>query len=252
MKIIISPAKKMRRETDFFLAEDMPMFDGRAEELIKILKTKSRSELKKLYSCSEKILDESIYALEHYGEGIRVPCVMSFDGIAYKYMSPEVMTYDEIAYIKENLFILSALYGVLRPFDGVYPYRLEMNSPLKTESFKSLYDYWKDEIAKTVFAYGEPVINLASEEYSRCLKRYKTQSNTFIDVIFYDRCDGGELKEKGVYCKMSRGAMTRFAAENKITEPEKLKSFSRFGYSFCEEMSDDETYIFIKEKSKGK
>lgn len=247
MKIIFSPAKKMRRESDFFFAEGTPMFESRAFELIEILKTKTRFELKKLYACSDRILDESIFALEHFSLSQRVPCIMSFDGIAYKYMAPSVFTNDEIAYIKENLFILSALYGVLRPFDGVYPYRLEMNSPLKTENFKSLYDYWKDDIAKTVFSFGEVVINLASEEYSKCLKRYKGDSDTFIDVIFYDRCEDGTLKEKGVYCKMARGAMARFAAENNISDPEKLKTFDRFGYKFCSELSSAQEYIFVKE-----
>lgn len=248
MKIIISPAKKMRRESDFFSYENIPMFDGRAFELIKILKTKTRAELKKLYACSDKILDESIFALEHFALSQRVPCVMAFDGIAYKYMAPSVFTGDEIAYVKENLFILSALYGVLHPFDGVFPYRLEMNSPLKTDSFKSLYDYWKDDIAKVVFSCGEPVVNLASEEYSKCLRSCKGKDDTFIDVLFYDCEKDGTLSQKGVYCKMARGAMTRFAAENNISEPEKLKEFTRFGYRFNIAMSSTEKYVFLKEK----
>lgn len=250
MKIIISPAKKMRRESDFFSYENIPEFDSRAFDLIKILKTKTRTELKKLYACSDKILDESIFALEHFALSQRVPCIMAFDGIAYKYMAPSVFTDDEISYVKENLLILSALYGVLRPFDGVFPYRLEMNSPLKTDDFKSLYDYWKDDIAKTVFSFGEPVINLASEEYSKCLRSHKGKDDIFIDVLFFDCAQDGTLSQKGVYCKMARGAMTRFAAENNISDPERLKEFSRFGYAFDASLSGKEKYVFIKKESK--
>ena len=61
----------------------------------------------------------------------------------------------------------------------------------------------------------------------------------------------GKIVEKGTMCKMARGEMVRYMAENEITEPEQLKCFDRLGYGFCSEYSDGNNFVFIKNATKS-
>lgn len=76
------------------------------------------------------------------------------------------MTEDQWEYLNRHVRILSGLYGVLKPFDRIRPYRLEMASPLKIDG-RNLYRFWGSDLAEEIFKTGEPVINLASEEYAK-------------------------------------------------------------------------------------
>ncbi|MGN0467089.1 MAG: YaaA family protein, partial [Acutalibacteraceae bacterium] len=143
MKIIIAPAKKMRVDTDSFACHDMPQFLEYAEYLLEVMKSKSYDELKKLWNCSDRIAKPNFENLERLNLRKNLtPALMSYDGIAYRYMAPDLFTYDELDYVKNHLRILSGFYGILRPFDGVVPYRLEMQAKLETEKGKTLYDFW--------------------------------------------------------------------------------------------------------------
>lgn len=43
---------------------------------------------------------------------------------------PHLFSWEQFDYLDRHLRILSGFYGVLRPFDGVTPYRLEMQARL--------------------------------------------------------------------------------------------------------------------------
>ena len=65
-----------------------------------------------------------------------------------------------------------------------------------------------------------------------------------ITVIFGELING-KIVQKGVYAKMARGEMVRYAAEINAQTPEQLKSFDR-GYSFDEKRSTNRQYIFVR------
>ncbi len=126
MKIIISPAKQMRND-DILRPESVPVFIREAEQLKAYLQSLSRDELKRLWSCSDRILEQNIQRLKTMDlSGDTTPAVFAYDGIQYKYLAPNALTEAEMQYLSEHLRILSGFYGVLRPMDGVVPYRLEM------------------------------------------------------------------------------------------------------------------------------
>ena len=144
---------------------------------------------------------------------------------------------------------MSGFYGILRPFDGVIPYRLEMQAKLPIGDAKDLYAFWGSALASSLLAEADCIINLASKEYSLCVSRYLPESVHFITCVFGEE-KGGKVIEKGTMCKMARGEMVRFMAENQLKQPEALKTFSRLDYQYCEEKSDEHTYVFLrKEKS---
>lgn len=246
MRIIISPAKKMKIDNDDFEHRHMPVLLHKTRELLTYLRSLSYEELKDMWKCNDKIARlnyNRIRNMDLYNS--LTPAILSFDGIQYQYMAPGVFEYDELDYIDEHLRILSGFYGVLRPYDGVTPYRLEMQTKLINWIHKSLYDFWADDIAKYLFSESRCILNLASKEYSKCVSRYITKDIRFITCIFGEINDGRVI-QKGTLAKMARGEMVRFMAENKIVNVEDIKEFNRLGYVYREELSNENTYVFIK------
>ena len=249
MRIIISPAKKMNMDTDSLPIRALPRFLGRTEELLALLRAMSPEELKALWKCNDRLVRLNVERLADMNLRSQLtPAILAYEGIPYQYMAPGVFTGEELEYVQEHLRILSGFYGVLRPFDGVLPYRLEMQARLKTPEGKDLYEFWGDTLAAEVFGETDCVVNLASREYSQCLSRYVPSGARFITCVFGERKDG-KIVEKGTMCKMARGEMVRYLAENRAEDPEQMRDFDRLQYRFSPADSDGHTYTFIREVS---
>ena len=149
MRIIISPAKKMNADTDSLAWHDLPAFLPKTEEILHCLRGMTAEELKKLWKCNDQIAALNLERLASMELEKRLtPAVLAYEGIQYRYMAPGVFTERELDYVQEHLRILSGFYGVLRPFDGVTPYRLEMQAKLKVADAKDLYAFWGDTLAQ--------------------------------------------------------------------------------------------------------
>ena len=245
MKIILSPAKKMKKDDDLGFY-DLPVFLDKTKEILKCLKSLSKNELKEIWKCNEKIADENIDRLEKMNlEGDLTPAILAYDGIAYKYMAPSVFEDSQFSYIQEHLRMLSAFYGVLKPMDGVRPYRLEMQAKLRVGDYKDLYAYWGDNLYKSIVDESHVIINLASKEYSKCIEKYLNERDRYITITFCELLNG-KLVTKGTYAKMARGEMVRYMTENNIYDVEKIKSFDRLDYVYRDELSSDDEYVFEK------
>ena len=247
MRIIISPAKKMNMDTDTLPVLDLPWFLDRAEMLRDLLRTMSDGELQTLWKCSDEIARLNVERLRHMDlrRGL-TPAVLAYEGIQYRYMAPGVFTDRQLAYIQTHLRILSGFYGLLRPFDGVTPYRLEMQARLKSWKGKDLYSFWGRDIADALFAETNCVVDLASREYSLCISRFLPPRARMVSCVFGER-QNGKILEKGTLCKMARGEMVRFLAEEAVERPEGMRAFHRLGYRFSPEESGPDTYVFLKE-----
>ncbi len=246
MRIIISPAKKMKTDTDTFSGLKLPVFLSETEILMKKIKSLSFSEAQKMWSCNDKIAEENFSRFSDMDlKRCLTPAILAYDGIQYTYMAPNVFEDGQFDYVQEHLRILSGFYGVLKPMDGVVPYRLEMQAKLEVNGAKDLYDFWGDKLYREVMDESGVVINLASKEYSKCISRFTLPDDRFITCDFVED-DGGRLVQKGVYAKMARGEMVRFMAEKNVTDPEEIKEFDRGGYAFSEEHSSEDRYVFIK------
>lgn len=249
MKLIISPAKKMKVDTESFPYRDLPMFLPNTEEICRRLQGMPYDELKTLWRCNDQIAQLNVRRLQEMDLHRRLtPAVLAYEGIQYQYMAPGVFTDQEYAYIQEHLRILSGFYGILRPFDGVTPYRLEMQAKLKIGEYGNLYDYWGDRLAKALCEETDCILNLASKEYSICVSKYLSNSVRFVTCVFAEEKCGKPI-EKGTMCKMARGEMVRYLAERQITNPEQVKSFKRLNYRFDEFRSDENTYLFIRDRA---
>lgn len=246
MKIIISPAKKMRIDTDSLPVHGMPVFLKQAEVLCLELHKKSPAELKALWKCNDTIAAVNVGRLATMDLRTRLtPAILAYEGIQYQYMAPNVFTNREYDYIQEHLRILSGFYGLLKPFDGVTPYRLEMQAKLNLCEAKDLYEYWNNTLAEHIFSETDCIINLASKEYSLCISKYLRPGIRFITCVFGEE-KNGKIIEKGTMCKMARGEMVRYMAEHQIKNPRDIRAFDRLDYAFDPARSTDDTYVFVK------
>ena len=249
MKIIISPAKRMKSDVDSIEYRNLPCYLAQTEKILEVLKELTYEEIKSIWNCNDQIARlnfERIRSMDLYN-GL-TPAILAYEGIQYRYMAPSVFENKSFEYIQEHLRILSGFYGILKPFDGITPYRLEMQAKLKVGERDSLYDFWGSSLVDKLIIGGEPIINLASKEYSRCISKYVSKDVQFVSCVFGEYV-GDKILEKGTAVKMARGEMVRFMAEKQIENLSDIKTFDRLKYKFSPEQSDSNTYVFIKEKN---
>ena len=248
MRIIISPAKKMNIDTDSLGWLSLPAFLHDTERILSELRSMSYEQLKALWKCNDQIASLNVERLADMQlKQNLTPAILAYEGIQYQYMAPGVFTDKELEYVQDKLRIISGFYGLLRPFDGVTPYRLEMQAKLRIDEHKDLYSFWGASLADKLFKETDCIINLASKEYSVCISKYLHDKVRFITCIFGEEING-KIIEKGTMCKMARGEMVRFMAEQNISFPEEIKNFNRLNYSFSPENSDENKYVFILKK----
>ena len=246
MRLIISPAKKMNAAPDVLEFQGYPEFLEDTDILRRYISGLSYGDAKALWKCNDAIAEQNFERFRDMDLRRNLTAaIVAYEGIQYQYMAPTVMDRDALDYIQEHLRILSGFYGILKPLDGVVPYRLEMQAKANVDGHKNLYSFWGKRLAETLFSETDTIINLASKEYSKCVSSYLTPDITFITCVFGEYVNG-KVVEKGTYAKMARGEMVRFLAEQKAETPEVMKQFDRLGYVYDADASDEKTYVFIK------
>ena len=246
MRIIIAPAKKMRTDPDSLAPAGLPDFLPETEVLCAALRSMDPAALQRLWKCSDRIAALNVRRLEEMDLRRNLtPAILAYEGIQYQYMAPGVFSREEYAYVQTHLRILSGFYGLLRPFDGVTPYRLEMQTKLAVGGARDLYGFWGDRLARRLFAETDCILNLASKEYSLCVSRFLEPSVRFVTCVFGQEKDGKVL-EQGTQCKMARGEMVRYLAETGAETLEAVRGFDRLDYRFSPAHSDEETLVFLR------
>lgn len=235
MKILISPAKQMKHSDIDFFEGTQPLFLEEAHFLVQELRSKSLDTFQSIMHCSTAIAQKAYHLYQTFEQQERSLALFSYKGIQYQYMAPDVLEDLALAYLQKHLMILSGLYGLLRPFDWIAPYRLEMQARLPY----SLYDFWQNKLADSI--HEDLILNLASEEYAKAIRPYKKM----IDVRFFEET-GSKRIEKGVYVKMARGQMVRYLAQNQINDLSGVQSFNESGYAFQKDLSSESEIVFTR------
>ena len=261
MKIIISPAKKMNVDTDSLAVTALPVFLEQTRILCRSVQEMTFEEAKDLWGCNEKLARLNYRRFQEMDlEGNLTPAVLSYEGLQYQHMAPGVFTWEALSYMDQHLRILSGFYGILRPFDGVTPYRLEMQAKLSpdaketpagaggssAENKKYLYGFWGRKLYEELMKENEnrTILNLASREYSLAVEPYLTPDDRFVSCVFGE-LQGKKIRQKATLAKMARGEMVRFMAEGQITDLEKLRYFKGLGFCYAEEFSTERELVFL-------
>lgn len=258
MIIVISPAKSLKLTPKAnYQKYSKPFFIKEIGELSKILSKLKSEEISSLMKISEKLstLNYERYKIlsknfDKIDQTNSIQALLTFDGDVYQEIDVENFSDKNFQFAQNHLFILSGLYGILKPLDLILPYRLEMGINFKNTKIaeflkiKNLYDFWQEKINEYLNkTAGNYLINLASEEYFQSVNSSKLNKKV-INIIFKKNKDGN-LKIIGTLSKRARGMMTNFIIKNEITNPQDLKKFNEKNYKFREDLSDENNFIFV-------
>jgi uncharacterized protein len=250
MLIVLSPAKSLDLEspptTD---KHTTPRFIDRAAELIKVLQPYSPAQVGALMAISDPlaVLNVNRFADWHPDHAAARQAVMSFDGDVYTGLDARSLDAKGLDYLQRHVRILSGLYGLLRPLDGMHPYRLEMGTRLANPRGKDLYAFWGETVTQALNddlaqARATALVNLASEEYFKSVKP-KLLDVPVIAPVFED-WKNGKYKIISFFAKRARGMMARYAADHGITDPQQLKAFDVDGYAYDASVSTEKEWVF--------
>lgn len=221
--------------------------------MVKKLKKMSSKKLQKMMNISVEIADLNVDRFENWELPLKEteviqPAIASFKGEVYRGLDAASMDAETMNFTQDKLRILSGLYGLLKPWDLMYPYRLEMGTRWAvTPKTKNLYQFWGKKLAQALneeMSTDEVLVNLASSEYFKAVDR-KTLHARMVTPVFKE-LKNGEYKVVMTYTKNARGRMTRYILENKLQNIEDIKGFDWDGYRFHESLSDENEWVFTR------
>lgn len=236
MKIFISPAKTFTKYEMTSMIE--PHFQKNAKQLMSRLKRMDATTLKKSMKLSDSLLQEVISFIKGFGHKT-YQALFTYGGQAFKQLDPISLSEDDIAYANNHLYILSGLYGILKPLDGISYYRLEMQD----KTVMNLYDYWKPKLNDYLLSQDDDrYINLASQEYSKVLP----EQLNMITIDFIEQKQGIDLKQS-MAIKTMRGLFARHLIMHRTEKLEDIKKIVIHDYHYDPSRSTDTYYLFKKE-----
>ena len=236
MKIIISPSKTQKITELKGIPFGSVIYKEKTDYLVKLMKKLKKEEIKKMMKTSDKLTDEIYNNYKNFSTGDLGHAAASYTGIAYRTLCAGDFSKKETEYMEKHLVILSALYGVLTPLTGVNPYRLDMTMSVLKKG--SLYEFWQESINE-YFKDEEMIINLASKEFSKMIKK------TLINIEFFEE-KNGTLVQISTNSKKARGEMAKCILKNKAEKLNDIKKITFGGYEFDKRLSADDNLIFVK------
>lgn len=252
MKIVISPAKSLNFESELPHGKATePLFLKQAMSIQRTMKKKKPKALSKLMDISDKLAElnwqrNQDWHMPFTKENAR-PAIYAFDGDVYQGLDAYTLEEGKLDDLQDKLRILSGLYGLLKPFDLIQAYRLEMGTDIAIGKNKNLYEFWKKTITKELnseLKKGELFINLASNEYFHAVD-VKTLKVPVITPEFKDYKDGN-LKMISFFAKKARGMMVRYILDTNAETIDELKGFNYEGYAFDANLSTENKLVFTR------
>jgi len=253
MQIILASAKIMndRLKSDKDIILSSPLFHKEAESFARNMDQYSTETIADMLGCSQQIAAQNkIRFMNFFDTAQRLPAILAYHGQAYKHLKAETLKTDDLKYSQDKLWITSFLYGMLRPLDGIMPYRMEGNIELPSGEGYNMFGFWKkrltDILIDSVKADDGILIHLATEEFQHLFDWQRVRKEVrIIQPLFYVR-KGNELKMQAVWAKTCRGAMTKFIIENRINNPIDLYAFSYEGFEYVPTLGEPDYPHFVK------
>jgi cytoplasmic iron level regulating protein YaaA (DUF328/UPF0246 family) len=253
MKILLSPAKTLNFESPKPLNFYSHLrFIKQSEAIDKVLKKKKTYELINLMDISENLAQlnyerNQLRDLKEFTDQNARQAIFAFDGDVYAGFDAYSLKENQIEYTQNTIRILSGLYGLIKPFDLIQPYRLEMGTPMPVGSNKNLYEFWQKKLTKSLsdeLATNEYIINLASKEYASAIK-LKSFGAQVITPEFKE-FKNGKYSVISFFAKKARGQMARYIVDHQIENVENIKAFNMDNYRFDANLSKGHHWVFTR------
>jgi cytoplasmic iron level regulating protein YaaA (DUF328/UPF0246 family) len=247
MLTILTPSKTMDFTTPppAYVRESTPCFSEEARRLRARVAKLPLEEIRTLMKVSEEL---AVKTHQLYKSDIRKPAFWAYDGDVFKGVQAHSLTEDDSAFAQAHVVVPSAVYGLVRPYDLISPYRLEMKAKLAVGDTKNLYAFWGDKLGRYIegVAAGE-VLMLSSYEYARTILPYVPATTRVVTPAFIDKKPNGQEAQVAIYNKMMRGVMARWVIDNRIDTLSAITTFAAHGYAYDVARSTDRTPVFYRQ-----
>lgn len=244
MIIILAPAKNMVIDSFKDFDFEQPIFYKEVEQINNCLNKLEPHHIESIMKVNSNIAFKTFCNIKDFKiDNKKCHALKCYDGLVFKNIGVNDFNNSDIDFANEHLRILSGLYGVLTPLTTIKPYRLEMGCKIEIDNYENLYKFWQDKIYNEVISLNQPIINLASKEYSKTITPYLKNNDKFINIDFLI-FKGGKYKSVATSAKMARGQMTRYIIKNKITNIDLLKDFCYDIYQYNDYLSKENNLVF--------
>ena len=251
MLTILSPAKSLD-----FSPYPTPLSDpellAETANLLPVLRSKSADDLATLMKISDKLADLNAERFQDFA--IPQPdsakaAIYAFDGDVYRGFGAGDLSEEVMAYAQDHLRILSGLYGILRPFDRIQPYRLEMGTRLSTDRGSNLYRFWGTRIAERLNASlaaadTNILLNLASNEYFKAVDKKALKARVIAPG--FRELRNGKPMMISFFAKKARGTMAAYVMRQRVADEDALLAFAEDGYRYAPELSKPDAPMFLR------
>jgi hypothetical protein len=205
MIVLLSPAKKMRVLSG--IKGTRPLFEHETLSIAQLIRRKSIGELSERMHISDR-LAEQVHQVYNEFPRNPTPAPFAYAGTPFSRIAPEALSHGQLEFAQKHMYIISGLFGPLRP--------------LELESYTSLYTFWKPKIIEVLEKLpDEQFINLASSEYSKVVDF--TRLGKVISVTFKTDGPNGP-RTIGMHAKWARGDMVSQILREGIDDSEELSS----------------------------
>lgn len=251
MQILLANAKIMHRR-----ANRQPVSTPRFQQVSNVLAAEMArmepDELAQAFGCSEKIAAENWQRFQHFPFAEKMPALLAYNGQAYKHLRAETLSDDDMAFAQQHLWITCFLYGLLRPLDGIVPYRMEHSIALEATDDRPLHQFWRDRLTdvliESVRADDGVLVHLSTAEYEQLFDWQRVcRELRVVQPLFYVRQPNGRLKMQAVWAKTCRGAMVRYVLQHRISQPADLLGFAYEGFCLTPHLGDELHPHFVRE-----
>jgi len=246
MLLLLAPAKTQHFQSPCPpVPATRPRFQAEADRLVEALRRLGPPRLAKLMHLSDTLTERTLAQLADWDRAPERPALFAYAGEAYTGLEARSLAPEALAFTQDRLRILSGLYGLLRPFDALRPYRLEMAARLATPGAKDLYAFWEPRLTAALaedLRGRQVVLNLASQEFTRALRPEALPARWL--TCAFQEANGRVVS---FHAKRARGLMARFVLRNRLEDPEGLKAFTDEGYQFQPGASAPDTWVFRRE-----
>lgn len=237
MKIIISPAKSFKKNKN--IKTEPLLFKEKTKILVDKLKTYNLNDMGNLNKTNDKLTEKAYFDYQEMDlENLDNPAIFAYDGLVFKQFKKE--DFDDLAYLNDHLYIISALWGLAKPLTGIADYRLYFDNP----DF-DLYKFWGDLLYKELFKDDDLIINLASKEYSKTITPFLKDKDKFVSLDFKDYRNG-KAKSIVAWTKQMRGKMLKEIISKKIEDIDQIKKIEIDSYKYQEDLSKANNLVFLR------
>lgn len=237
MKIIISPAKSFKKNKN--IKTEPLLFKEKTKILVDKLKTYNLNDMGNLNKTNDKLTEKAYFDYQEMDlENLDNPAIFAYDGLVFKQFNKD--DFDDLAYLNDHLYIISALWGLAKPLTGISDYRLYFENP----DF-DLYEFWGDLLYKKLFKDDDLIINLASKEYSKTITPFLKDKDKFVSLDFKDYRNG-KVKSIVAWTKQMRGKMLKEIISKKIDDIDQIKKIEIDSYKYQEDLSKANNFVFLR------